>query len=137
MQRLKSLFLSKQFIKYFISGFSAFLVDFGLLNFQIYVLKFDPLIFGYLRFANVISTLAGLTVTFLLNRYWAFGERRNANAAKHGGKFIFSSTIVWIIHNLSYSGLVNIGLIAPIAKLIVMAVQMVLNYFIYRFVIFT
>lgn len=128
--------VSPQFIRFFVSGITAFAFDFGLLTFMVYVLKFDAFVLGVISVPNVISTLVGLSVTFALNRYWTFGIKSRAGVRSHGTKFILTAAVVWVIHNLSFGLLVQLGMVHVLAKFIVMAVQMVVNFFLYKYVVF-
>lgn len=136
IQKLKTIVLSPEFIRYFVTGISVFVVDFCLLSFFTYVLDINQRILGVYDVANVMATLIALFLTFSINRWWTFGIKSKDKVAFHGGKFLIAAAIVWNVNNACFGLLIELGVFLPIAKVAVMAVQMVVNYVVYKFVVF-
>jgi putative flippase GtrA len=135
-KKILKLFASKEFIKFFMSGFSAFLVDTATLLFQTRILHFTSVIAGVLVVPNLISSLVGLTVSYLLNRYWSF-QAGDKSVLKQGAKFLAVSAFSYTLHNILF-GIFNVqlGLEDFVAKVSVLMLQMVWNYLLYKYVVF-
>lgn len=136
IQQIKTIIVQPEVIRYFVVGFGTFIIDFSLLNFLVYIVEFDPIWFGLFSAANVISTSLALVITFTLNRWWTFGIKTSDKVLSQSSKFILTSMTVWLIHNATFGILVQVGIIHPIAKIMVMAVQMVVNFVLYKYVVF-
>jgi len=135
-KKILKLFASKEFIKFFISGFSAFLVDTTVLLFQTMILHFTSVVAGVLVVPNLISSLLGLIVSYLLNRYWSF-RAGDKSMIRQGAKFLAVSVFSYTLHNILF-GLFNVqlGLEDFVAKVAVLMLQMIWNYLLYKFVVF-
>lgn len=135
--------LTKQFARFFVVGFSAFLIDAGLLSFQVFVLEFNPFIefrlLGLLvsiSIANAFSVLVALFVSFWLQRMWTFKSTNN-NIAREGGRFAAVTASTYILNNLVYGFfVVSIGLHELVAKVLVTGLQMVWSFTLYKLVVF-
>jgi putative flippase GtrA len=137
VDQAKALFISPQFLRFFVIGFGVFIVDFTILNTLVYLVDFDVFVLGIISLANVVSTTVGLILTFILNRYWTFGIKGRSRMGSQSMKFLGTAIVVWVLHQIAFGSLVQLGVIHPVSKIIVMAVQMVVNFLLYKFVVFT
>lgn len=137
INKFKSLLLSKEFQKFFISGILAFIVDFGLLNLQVYIFKFELTLFGLIFVPNLISTIAGITFNFLMQRHWTFNSREKDRAVKEGGKFLLVQGINLVVFNgLLFGLLIQLSIVVPIAKIITNGLQMINSYILFKYFVF-
>jgi putative flippase GtrA len=127
-------FISPQFVKFFVVGFSAFLVDFGLLTFQIYVLNFNPFA-GIISIANVISVSVAIVYSFILQRTWTF-RSQDKRVVRQGGKYVVVAMFSITLNNIIYGFMIQFGLIPPLAKFLVTSLQMCWSYVLYKWVVF-
>ncbi len=135
--KIKDKLLTREFILFFVGGVSAFLLDFGLLYFLVYVLSFHPLLLGFISVSNLTSATIAVTYNFFFQRYLAFNTKGNNNAKSELTKFIG----VQVFTVLFFGGLVfglflNIGLSVLVAKLITTVFQMISSYFLYKYFVF-
>lgn len=151
-QKLKFKPFLVKFLKYFISGFTAFLVDFLILFLliRIFDLTDNRIIalfnlqikesiesFGILIYLpNVISTFFGIVVSFLLNKYWAFGKRKTkvlGESIRYGIVLIFN----YFLNNLLFGLIKQYFSLNPlIIKFIVSGIQMFWTFFLYKIFVF-
>lgn len=144
-------FKSKEFLRFFISGSVAFLVDFIILNLLIVIFKNNN---GSLSFfntqitdntyilslpifiPNAISTIFGIITTYSLNKYWAFKSKTN-NIVKEGGRFALVLLLNYLLNNVFF-GLIreNSAISEQIIKIIVTAMQMFWTFLLYKFFVF-
>lgn len=127
---------SPQFVRFFVSGFSGFMVDFLLLSFQVYILHFDLFVLEVISIPNVISSIASQVLIFALNRWWTFGLRTRDNLARHSGKFILVASTIWLIHNICFGVLVQAGIPHPAAKVGILVIQMFVSFAAYKYIVF-
>src|SRR5687767_8089431 len=125
-------FISPQFVKFFVVGFSAFLVDFGLLTFQIYVLKFNPFV-GIISIANAISVTVAIVYSFILQRTWTF-RSQDKRVVRQGGKYVAVALFSITLNSIIYGFLIQFGFIPPLAKFVVTGLQMVWSFVLYKWV---
>lgn len=137
ISKLKSLLLSKEFQKFFVVGILAFFIDFGLLNLQVYIFKFNLVLFGFVFVPNVISYIASITFGFFAQKLWTFGQKSKKEAAKEGGKFVIVSILNLVVYNAFFFGfLYNLGVFIPIAKIITTGTQMISSFVLYKYFVF-
>lgn len=147
MEKLKALLKTyrvQQFIRFFISGGLAFLVDFGILMVLLYVFKYTDSytvgIFGvtlHLVYANLISTFLGTVVSFILNKYYAFQSRTNSReTSKQFSQFFVVGVFNYFVHNILFGYATLLIIPAPVAKFVLIALQMVWSFFLYKIVVF-
>lgn len=120
--------LKRKIVRFLISGGSAAIVEFSVF------LLFREALDINLQVANVLSFSCGLVTSFLLNKYWVFGS--NATAAGEFVRYAVLAGINLCISTLILTGLVHIGMPAPISKIFVMGLIAVSNYFIFGKLIF-
>jgi len=138
---------SKNFLKYLAAGLIAFAVD----SIVLYILKiyvFDGTgekLFGLIYTSKILSSLAGITVSFYLNRLWTFealeGKVRH-QASKMAVVFAFGIIVGSILYSIYYDILdhqtiVNFGNFAiTLANAMTVGTMMFANFFLYKFVVF-
>ncbi|MDO4870979.1 MAG: GtrA family protein [Candidatus Saccharibacteria bacterium] len=131
---IKSLLLRHQnFVRYIISGGTAAVVEYLLFNLLFYIVIKEVLIVS-----QIISYSAGLLTAFLLHHFWTF---KTNGKHKHSSRkqFIMYSTVS--ITNLVISSFVlvqlkNFGFYPWLAKIIVMGMVVLWNFFIMNKIIF-
>lgn len=128
--------LITQFAKYFASGVTAFAVDAGLLLLFLEVFNLDQTLFGFISIANMLSVLIAMIVSYVLNRVWSF-ESTDEKILTQGSKFVLVFGFSYVLNQILFGLMANyFGLAALFAKVIVTAVQMVWNFFLYKFVVY-
>ena len=121
----------RRFTEYMISGgayfWSGYLVFFFI----------DKGLGAAFFWAKSISTLAGWTVNYILQRYWVF---RNPELAKHKtqvtGRYIFITLLDFVLDYFIVYGLKSIGITPYIGQFVSSAFFTVWNYFWYKFWVF-
>lgn len=87
--------------------------------------------------AKSLSTLAGWTVNYLLQRYWVF---RNPELAKHKtqvtGRYTFITLLDFVLDYLIVFGLKSIGISPYIGQFVSAAFFTVWNYLWYKYWVF-
>lgn len=141
--KLKTLFLSKEFLRFFIVGVSATVLDFSILFFQISVLKSNP----FLQFnvggvvlnisvANAISALIAIIFSFIAQRLWTF-DAKGTKIGNQALKYAIVVAFTYAYTNILFGSFVkDFGITELISKLIVTAMQMVTSYILYKFFVF-
>lgn len=131
-KRTKSESLKQQIIKYLISGggffwsgYLAFAVFDGLLGFNLFIAK---------QLANVI----GITVNYLLERYWVFRGVKTSKAerATRLPKYIAITLINFMIDYLIVLGLKDIGITPYLGQFVSAAFFTVWNFLWYKYWVF-
>lgn len=132
----------KQFIKFASTGVLAFIVDFLLLNFLFYILGLKTYLSIDLSFiklsisvANMISTLVSIILIYIINSRWTF--KLNAQtSANQTTKFTIVIIFNYIISNILFGFFVNLGLVEPLTKILVIGLQACWTFFLYKFFVF-
>lgn len=135
---------SASFLRYFISGVTAFSVDNIILN----LLKFSGFnlqLFGFIYFAKVISSTVGVIVSFVLNRYWSFKATEvkvKPQAIKMFYTFVFNIFLGALLYSIYFEiiqlqSFFSFGDFAPtLANIVATGTQMFITFFIYKFYVF-
>lgn len=119
--------LDRNIIRFIISGGTAALVEYAV--FVICTLSLA------LEISNVISFMAGLVVSFLLNKIWVFGVSNNT--ARQMSYYFILSVVNVTIGTGAILLLVNyIGVWRYVSKIVVMVMIATWNFFIYKKLIF-
>lgn len=127
---------SEQFIKFVISGGTAFVVDFCVLTICLEVLNFNLYVLGIISLANLLSLLCGMTTTFVLNRFWSF-KATNSKVYQQGAKFLAVHIFSMIMNSLLFGLLTQYLFVSPyIAKIGVTGLQVIWNFPLYKFFVF-
>jgi putative flippase GtrA len=123
--------LPKRLLPYLLSGCVAFAVEYTSFLFFYYLLNFHLLV------ANSTSFLAGLIVSFSLNRLWVFNEQEHAHKSHKQLILYFSLALTnLIIINFLISWFKSLGLNIALAKLSVMLIIVSWNFIIFRKLVF-
>lgn len=135
---------SVSFLRYFISGITAFSVDNIILN----LLKFSGFnlqLFGFIYFAKVISSTVGVIVSFVLNRHWSFQATEvsvKPQAIKMFCTFVLNIIIGALLYSIYFEiirlqNIFSFGNFAPtLANIVATGTQMFITFFIYKFYVF-
>lgn len=90
-----------------------------------------------LLLANSLSFIVGLSISFMLNRIWAFKEDNYQRKFHHQALiYIVLALSNLVINNLIVSGLKAAGLDPRIGKIIAIATIAVWNFMVYKYIIF-
>ncbi len=115
-----------RFLRFGVSGVAGFLVDAGVLTLLTVVVGINPYA------ARVPSFLAAATVTWLINRYWTFADRRGSDRGREWRRYLAAMLIGGLVNYAVYALLV--ATLAPVARWPVLGVAagslagMVVNY---------
>lgn len=101
-----------RFVKFAMVGAFGAIIDFGLLNLTLYVirniLQWDLLagfnINGNLLIANTLSVSVAMLSNFIWNRYWTFPESRSRKKRTQLPQFALVNLIGLVINNLIVIG---------------------------------
>lgn len=81
---------SKRFAKFAVVGTIGFVIDFGVFNFLVRVLRFeDTLVIA----AQAISFSCAVTSNFVWNRFWTYPESRSKPILKQFGQFFVLNVV--------------------------------------------
>lgn len=117
-----------QFSLYVLSGGTAATVDFGVYAVLI------RLGMWYIA-ASVMSSVLGIATTFLMNKYVAFGKRRDF--LMHLARFLLVDITNVGISVLMLAVFVDVlGMEKQVAKLLTMAMFVSWNFFVYKFFVY-
>ncbi len=121
----------KQSIRFLTVGSLTFLCE--------YIVFYVLYVFAHwnLLLANSLSFAVGLSMSFMLNRVWAF-KRQEYQRKVHHQAAIYAVLALsnLLINNLIVAGLKSAGLDPRIGKVIAIAVIAVWNFIIYQRIIF-
>jgi len=136
IQKLKSVIFTYEFLRFFIISGSAVLIDFLILNFEVYVLHFNPFVFGVFSLANLISASISIVFNFTLQKLWSF-KHKGDSVMKLAGKFMVVHAVNIIFFNgIFYGSLYHFIPIPPITKIIVTGFQTFWSFFMYKYFVF-
>ena len=123
-----------QFLRYFVTGGLAFVVDFGAFALALYYFDIHYLI------ANLIGLAAGNVVNYLLTVGWVFStEKRKME------KHVFLEVVVFVLISLFGMGLneflmyVFVGLLAVqemLSKVVAAIIVLLWNFFARKYILF-
>lgn len=133
---MKKKLFNKEIFYFLFGGITAFLIDFGLLNFQVYVLDFHPMLFGVISVPNIISSSVAIVYNFFIQKFFAFNSRGNGTKSE-----LFRFILVQIFTIIVFAGIIfglllNVGLSVPVAKIVTMVFQMISSFALYKFFVF-
>lgn len=154
LKEISNKLLRLKFLRFFISGFTAFLVDTVTLALATFLLfqGQNVMLLNSISIPKLISSTVGLFTNFILNRKWVFKINTSETVKKQAIKFILFSvanvlfasiiyniylgiviTIVETIH-LDLNGLNNTVLL--LANIMTEGTKMVVSYFGYKYIVF-
>lgn len=116
--------------RFLLSGGTAALTDYATFLVMFYVLGTTIVV------ANVTSFLAGLVVSFLLNKKWVFKGGQAKSTRTQTVLYVSLAFLNLFITSIAIEYLHEIGVAAAIAKFILIGVVAVWNYFIFKKLIF-
>lgn len=125
----------REFLGFVAIGIASFLLDFAVLNGLIYLLKFNPYVFGLISIPNLISTTLALASSFLLNRIVNF-KTTEERLHTQLGKYLLTTFLAWGVENLVFGLFVRLGLVEPLAKIAVYAIFTPVTFLVYKLVVF-
>lgn len=91
----------KRFIKFGLVGAFGAVIDFGIFNLLIHLVRFKPL------HASIISFVCAVLSNFLLNRYWTYPDSRSKKFRRQFIQFAMVSIIGLGIRSLFFTPLEN------------------------------
>ncbi|MCK8061457.1 MULTISPECIES: GtrA family protein [unclassified Fusibacter] len=127
---LKDKLFTRQFVRYLITGFSAFFIEYGLYVLLIKVLNAQYII------ASVLVYCVIFWFVFLMNRKWSFESTKDIRKqlVQYGLLFIFNLVVANIVLMTFFTEILGISeLISPLLK---MACIVMWNFWIYKNVIY-
>lgn len=140
--------MSKTFLKFFVSGFSAFIIDTIILNILIFSLndgvETAPL-FGIVTTEKLVSGSLGIIISFILNKYWTFSNQKSkliSQGYKMFISYVFSILlgavlITLYINILTWQNVIYIGNVIPtMSNFLTVGTIMIMNFFIYKYIVF-
>jgi putative flippase GtrA len=123
--------LAIQFIEYMVSGGVYFWVGYVLLDYFYYALHWS------LWWATIISNIAGWSVNFVLQRYWAFNNKAlKGHQTAVTTRYILITLVDFVLNYFILYGLKLIGITPAIGQFVSSAFFTVWNYLWYRFWVF-
>ncbi|MCK9641489.1 MAG: GtrA family protein [Prolixibacteraceae bacterium] len=117
-----------QFAEYSVAGGAYFWTAYVL------ILVLTPLI--GLWWSNIIGNGIGVTINFILERYWVFKGSKKRHLTEVSFKYIIFTACNFLISYLILSGLRSVGIQLAIGQFISAGFFTVWNYFWYRFWVF-
>ncbi len=120
--------ISKQFVRYLITGISAALLEYLIFNILFFLTK-------ALYVSNTAGMTAGLVLSFALNRVWSFESRGRID--RQLVMYIALFIVNLLISNYAIHILADvIGILPALSKAMVMGMIVIWNFVIYRKVIY-
>jgi putative flippase GtrA len=117
--------------KFLVGGSITFVVEYGIF-YGLYVSLAWPLLL-----ANSISFGAGLAISFMFNRMWAFKSTGYKRGSHHQAVlYAILAVTNLIMNNLIVGSLIYAGLDAKISKIIAILTIATWNFLVYKHVIF-
>jgi|CXWL01.1.fsa_nt_gi putative flippase GtrA len=125
--------------KFAIAGGLGAVVDFSLLNAIVWALRSDP------RIANIFSTLIASCVVFLINKHFAFRDRRG-KATGQAARFTIAYALAYILNVVFTALFITVGirllptvplpLVSNVSKALAIGSVMFWNYFLLHSFVF-
>lgn len=143
INKLFKQFVSRQFLKFLIVGFSAFFVDVAGLNLLL-ILGLDDFLLKNTSLSkdaaivscSVVSTTIAITYNFTLQKLWAFESRERTNT-KEFSKFIIIQVFNLVVFStLLFGLLISLNFNPTVAKVCTTVIQMGTSFFLYKYFVF-
>ena len=130
--------LNKEFIRFLIVGFTAFLIDFIILNVLVYIFEFTYELFNFVLVANLISSAISLPFGFYYQRKVTFKDGSSEKTGRKFTMFISLQLTNTIVYNVFiFNALINfLSVPIPISKVIVVGCMAVTSYLVMKYLIF-
>lgn len=113
-----------QFAEYLIAGGAYFWTGYFLIVFLHDIVG--------LWWANLIGNGVGLTINFILERYWVFGSKRKRNLTEVSGRYIIFTICNLMLNYVILRSLESVGITVAIGQFIAAGFFTVWNYLWYR-----
>lgn len=128
--------LSQDKFRFLISGILGFIADAGSLWILTSVLNFHLVLFDIIVVANLIAVGIGISVSFVMHRNFSF-QARKGSLTQQGQRYLFVYVFSYILNQLIFGIFsVQLGLTYLISKVLVSLLQMIWNYFLFKYVVF-
>ncbi len=115
-------------VEYFISGGAYFWSGY-------FIIVFMTPVIG-LWWANLLGNSVGVTLNFILERYWVFKNPKNGKLTEVSGKYIVYTGFNFLLNYVILRLLQNVGVPVAVGQFIAAGFFTVWNYFWYRNYIF-
>jgi putative flippase GtrA len=131
IEKIKIFLTDKSLRRYIIIGLSAFATDYLILTFCFYVLSIN------LSLAASAGFLAGLMVSFILNRLWVFGSSgRVRSTHRQMIEYIILLVFNYFFTVIGVNWLNEVGVEPSLGKIILTSFIICWNYTIFKKIIF-
>jgi putative flippase GtrA len=131
VKKMLETLLSRHFLRYLVIGFTTFFMQIALLYLFTNVFSFDKIP------GNICSTLLSMVFNFTMSNYWTFKAGSEKQARKLGryavvaaGNYVFDTLLAFPILAVS------LGINQYVAKILITAMIVSWNFFIYKFWVF-
>lgn len=118
-----------QFLKFSLSSFSSFIIDYAL-----YVVLIFFLGASYVVVANIIARIISATCNYLFNSYLVF--KNVSQKVKTASEYVALAVVILALNTIALVALASIGVDVYIAKIIAEAVLFIVNFLVQKFFIF-
>lgn len=149
IKKVGSIALQTRFVKFFISGVSAFLVDLVILNLVSYIFfeGGNYSLFELVSVPKLVSASIALLFNFYLNRRWVF-QVESTSATRQGVKFIAVAFLNLIVASIFFdiyheivaqffsNGALTPALINTISNFASEATKMIFSFVLYKYFVF-
>src|SRR5436190_8679339 len=120
-----------QFVEYMISGGVYFWVGYLLLDYFYYILHWN------LWWSTIISSIAGWTANFILQRFWVFNNKAlKEHATQVTTRYIIITLVDLVLNYFILYGLKQVGITPAIGQFISSAFFTAWNWFWYKLWVF-
>lgn len=92
LQKIKSTFFTVRYLKFAVTGITAFVIDFTIFSYLIKSGRHE-------LFANSISIPVSIVVNYLVNRFWVW-DSKEKQVAMEFGKFLSVQGVNFVLNNL-------------------------------------
>ncbi|MFS8131202.1 MAG: GtrA family protein [Candidatus Dojkabacteria bacterium] len=148
---LKNRLFAIRFLRFFLSGGLAFLVDTGVLIIvkAVFFNGVDYKVLGTFSVAKLISGSFGIMVMFTLNRFWVFSESRGVSLRKQSARYLLVTVLNLIFASLLFpifasllsqvftsDYLLHISLFLILTNLLTEGSKMIISFFAYKYLVF-
>ena len=135
-KKLKAEGFFKQLFRYAAVGFSGFLIEYGVFTLLLFLLPAETsLPVESVTIAHTTGFLSGAAWTFVLNKFWSFGTRENTakQSVRYAALLLFNLLVTNVL--LLYAA-ERLQIPAQIAKLCIMALVALWNFFISKYFVY-
>ena len=123
----------RRFVAFGLIGCINTLVDFGVFTLCSEAVRLTP------AWSQAVGYGAGIVCSFILNHSITFADAKKERAAGQALRFIrfvVVNGVSWVISTVLIQWLTDLGIWKYLAKVVVTAITMVINYFGYKIIVF-